>query len=173
MRVIAPDNSAANPRASCADLLARRKAAACCHEPSVRRLRVLVPVDFGANSVRSLGFAAALAREFGCSITLLYAVHLNIVGEERGVALSRLVEETKTEAEAALKEVVSLLQLSSAKVVVRVGPPAAAILQEAAESHADLIVFAAREQNPVWRLLRPSVATRVVRRVRCAAIVLS
>src|SRR6185295_16075799 len=70
-----------------------------------RLTNVLVPLDFSKHSWASLAPAARLSRDFSCRVTLLHVVHLNIVGEERGVPLAQFIEEMKHSAERTLQAV--------------------------------------------------------------------
>lgn len=139
---------------------------------SPRFEHVLVPVDFTVSSLRSLPYASLLARHFGCSVTLLHVVQLNIVGEERGVPLSRFLEEEQSAAQRTLKQIASSLCLS-ARVVVSVGVPSEAILREVAESGTDLIIMGRYRRKSIWRLLSPSVARKIICASPCPTLVVS
>jgi nucleotide-binding universal stress UspA family protein len=137
------------------------------------RLRhVLVPVDFTVRSLRSLPYASFLARQFGCAITLLHVVQLNIVGEERGVPLERFLEEEKSAAQRTLQRIASSLCLS-ARVVVNEGAPDNAILREVAESGIDLIIMGRYRRKSIWRLLSPSVGRKIICASPCPTLVVS
>lgn len=141
-------------------------------QSSPRFARVLVPVDFTVSSLRALPYASFLARQFGCAVTLLHVVRLNIVGEERGVPLERFLEEEKSAAQRTLRQIASSLCLS-ARVVVNVGAPAEAILREVAESGIDLIIMGRYRRKSIWRLLSPSVGQSIICASPCPTLVVS
>ena len=130
-----------------------------------------MPLDLSERSWRLLPYAALLARQYGCTVTLLHVVHLNIVGEERGVPLTRFLEEMKQAAERLIQQTIAPSSLTTAKVVVRVGEPVAVILRVAAESHADLIVLGRHQRKGLGRLFSPSVGNKIIHRAPCPTLV--
>ncbi len=171
--VVPPDPGTAGPPCDSAELTERLQALCSASRTGPRLEQVLVPLDLTEASLPSLAYAALLARQFGCTLTLLHVVRLNIVGEERGVPLTRFRAELKSGAERALRELVAAWHLSPARIVVRLGEPAAAIVQEAGESEADLIILGRHHGRRFWRLLRPSIGRKVARRAPCPALIVS
>ena len=132
---------------------------------------VLVPIDFTQSSLTALPYAAFLSREFGCLITLLHVVSLNIVGEERGIPLTRFLEETKCAADRTLQQVAASFGLRSSRLVVRKGEPVAEIVAESQRSHIDLIILGRRPRKGGWRLLFPSISKKVISDAPCLTLV--
>jgi nucleotide-binding universal stress UspA family protein len=141
--------------------------------PALRLRSILVPVDFTESSLRSLPYALFFAQQFGCSVTLLHVVYLNIAREERGVPLTRLLEEMKSAAERVLHQIAASLNPASAKVVVRIGKPVAEILAEVTEADVDLIVIGRHRRNPILRFFSPSIGGRIISRAPCPSLVTS
>jgi nucleotide-binding universal stress UspA family protein len=139
---------------------------------SPRFEHVLVPIDFTVSSLRSLPYASLLVSQFGCAVTLMHVVQLNIVGEERGVPLTRFLKEEKSAAQRTLQQIASSLCLS-ARVVVSVGVPDKAILREVAESGVDLIIMGGYRRKSIWRLLSPSVGRKIICASPCPTLVVS
>jgi nucleotide-binding universal stress UspA family protein len=132
---------------------------------------ILVPLDFDQHSWRSLAPAARLHRDFSCTVTLLHVVHLNIVGEERGVPRVQFVEEMKRAAEQSLQAVAASFPATMARSVVRVGEPVDVIAREADDSKTDLIILSQRRRPGLRSLFGRSVARRLVDRTSCPVLV--
>jgi len=139
--------------------------------PGLRLQNILVPLNFSERSLRALPYARFLFQQFGSTVTLFHAVHLNIVGEDRGVPLLRFLDEMISAAERILREVSVMFNLTGARVVVRVGDPVSAILQEADASDTDLIILSRHERVGLQKILRPSIGKKIVGRARCPTLV--
>jgi nucleotide-binding universal stress UspA family protein len=139
--------------------------------PLLRLNNVLVPISFSENSLRPLPYAAFLSRQFGCTITLLHAVYLNIVGEERGIPLTGLLEEMESAAQRVLDKIASSLS-PSARSVVRAGEPASVILKEASQADVDLIIIGEQSRRGFSRWLKPSLSKKVIARAPCPTLVI-
>jgi nucleotide-binding universal stress UspA family protein len=140
-----------------------------------RRLeRILVPVDLSAGTAGTLRYARALASGLGGWLDLLHAVRLNIVGEEYGVARSRLIRELGEAARNRLAGWVALAGDDSVptRILIREGRPDEAILEEARENPASLIVMATGRQGEHSRWHRPKTVARVIREAPCPVVVL-
>lgn len=142
-------------------------------QPLLRLDRILVPINFSESSLRALPSARFLLRQFGCTVTMLHAVHINIVGEERGIPLDRFQQEMKSAAEQTLRETAAFLKLSPARIVVRIEDPLSAILHEAAESEVDLIIIGEQPRPGLSRFFGTSLARKVISRAPCHTLVAS
>jgi len=131
---------------------------------------ILVPIDFSEGSLLALPYASLLAAHFGCLVTLLHVVRLNIVGEYRGVPLARYTEELQSEASQALSKIAPCVS-ERVRTVVRVGEPVFEIAQEVIASDIALIILGKPKRHGLWRLLHPSLAGRIARRVSCSILI--
>jgi nucleotide-binding universal stress UspA family protein len=76
--------------------------------PSVMRLRrILVPIDFGESTAEALRYAAAFAREYKATITLLHVVKPDNSETKRG--LSHLTEDPTEVGERQLRKLVDVI----------------------------------------------------------------
>jgi nucleotide-binding universal stress UspA family protein len=136
--------------------------------------RILVPVDFSVNSQRAVDYAHVLA------VKCAAALHLVHVCEVAGMMTpgldayaiayadwsQRLGEETAKQLDtisAALKDVPVTTE-------VLWGRPAAAIVEAARTSDADLIVMGTHGHGAVMHAVMGSVAERVVRTAACPVL---
>jgi nucleotide-binding universal stress UspA family protein len=138
----------------------------------VRFERVLVPVDLSAGTLSVLRRASALVCP-GTMIRVLHAVHLNIVGEERGIARTGLIRELHEAAREELGKLIERLWANEtpAAVIIREGRPKDVILQEARASNADLIVMGAHQHTGWLRVLHRNTAAYVMRKSPCPVLV--
>jgi nucleotide-binding universal stress UspA family protein len=133
--------------------------------------RLVVPVDYSKSAYDVLNFAADLARTLGASLLVLHVwecepnlpATLTVVtpsGERR--QLVSLVEE---QAHSGMQAFLAGANLDGIEVEQRVarGDAASAIVQEAAQAGADLIVMGTRGVKGVERWLLGSVAEKVLR----------
>jgi len=131
---------------------------------------ILVPIDFSEGSLFALPYASILALHFGCLVTLLHVVRLNIVGEDRGIPLTRYTEQLQSAAKQALSKIGPSVS-ERVRTVVRVGDPVFEIAQEAIVSEIDLIILGKPKGQGLWRCLFPSLEGRIARRVSCSILV--
>lgn len=136
--------------------------------------RILVPVDFSPDSIRALQYAAALAKQFGARICLLY------VGQEYHPLPSRgYVNVSSGEAHVHAFATRVLAKLAAQHVpkgipvdyIASSGSPAPEIVQVAKGSGADLIVMSTRGYTGLKHAWYGSVAEHVVRRAPCPVLV--
>lgn len=142
-------------------------------EPTLWLRRILVAVDFSPGTASALNYAAALATEFGATVTLLHVVQLNIAGEERGVPRTQFLGELGHAAERRLRSLARSVFKSriACDVEVRSGSPIEEILGAAGDCNADLILMSRHSKRWLLELLRPSVAERVQRAAACPVLV--
>jgi nucleotide-binding universal stress UspA family protein len=133
--------------------------------------KILVPVSHPERSHEALALALLLARESGGQLVLLHAVELNIVGEERGIGRTRLVQELMSAAEARLIHLArSMCANVPFSVVVSEGPPDVVILWKAQALRADTIVMGPRRPG-VFSWLRRDNVRAVLRQTQCAVYI--
>jgi nucleotide-binding universal stress UspA family protein len=138
--------------------------------PGLRLKNILVLVDFSQSSLRALPYASFLASEFGCRVTLLYVFHPTIVGDERGVPLTRFLEEITSGAKQVLDELAPTVWPTT-RTLVRVGEPVSQVLQEVVDSDVDLIILGKPRGNALWQRLLPSAEGKIIRRAPCPTLV--
>ena len=130
--------------------------------------RILVPVTLSKKQHCALAFALSLARKCSGTITLLHAVQLNIVGEERGIPRTQLVRLLCREAESELSRLADSIGTSiPIEVVVDEGRPAETIVEKANSLAADAIVLGTRGYRGGLKRLSRTTADRVVRHAPC------
>lgn len=133
--------------------------------------RILVPIDFGAESKAALLAAASLARDLEASIHLLHVARdpILMVGtpELYGVDWAKLRNDLVAEAKSRLAELARTVEGVRVTHDVAVGGPADTIAQTAREMRADLIVMGTHGRGALGHLLIGSVADRVIRLAHC------
>jgi nucleotide-binding universal stress UspA family protein len=130
---------------------------------------VLAAVSFDATGDRALAEAAGIAQHK--AHTELHLVHV-VADREPGELLALDVRLSGIPGE--LKKRVESLWMEHARRVVahiRVGVPARAILQTAADIGADLIIVGTHHRSGLERFVLGSVAERVLRDARCPVLV--
>jgi universal stress protein A len=140
--------------------------------PAVMRLRrILVPVDFGETTVEALRYAAAFAREYKATITLLHVAKPD--GSEARRNLSSVSEDLVETGERQLRKLVDVIwgDEIATDIVVATGKPYLQIINEAKETGADMILMASHGPVGTWGLIRRGTATKVVRYAPCPVLV--
>jgi nucleotide-binding universal stress UspA family protein len=137
--------------------------------------RILVPVDFSANSERALHYAARLAGQVGASVELLHVVEdftYGVLPEVYVPNLPDLMQETinnAVERMASLKASV-FPHGSDVDTVAYVGRPALTIVEHAKAGGFDLIVMGTHGRTGLPHLFMGSVAEQVLRAAHCPVL---
>ena len=138
---------------------------------SIHVQRILVPIDFSDNAASVLDWAAHLAKEHGSRILLLHVYHLPVEFQQlEGAYLPPdFWANVKAEARESLGRYEAELRESGCSVesVVREGYAATAIVDEATERGADLIVIGTHGLSGLKHMLLGSVAERTVQLAPC------
>jgi nucleotide-binding universal stress UspA family protein len=129
--------------------------------------RILVPTDFGESAQCALRYACEFASRFGAELRVLHVQKDSV--PYHGYDIDCPEEIKKQLDECPEKICAGDLNVSRA---VRVGPPAAEIVQEAADWPADLIVMGTQGSGPLKHLFVGSVAEKVVRQSSCPVLVM-
>jgi len=138
--------------------------------------KILVPTDFSDNSRDALDYAVQLAEKFDASILLLHVqttadmVPMGIDGMEAvSEAYANLLANYEREAMNTMKAALAPFEGRCAGATCELvsGVPYHAILEVAAEQHADLIVMGTHGRGLIKRFLLGSQADRVVRGASC------
>lgn len=136
---------------------------------------ILVPVDLGESSERTVDYAKMLARPFRASLLLLHVVpnpYARMTSEAYVPPLQAFLDEVKSDARNQLNQLLSGSARSefNAEAVVEVGDPLWAIVEYAKVRKSDLIVMGTHGRTGVAHLMLGSVAERVVRTAPCPVL---
>ena len=136
--------------------------------------RILVPLDFSANSTRALDYAHGLALKFDAAIHLIHVCDVPSLstGSADAYAIaytdwSRLLGE---EAERELTTIANGLRGIAATTEVLFGAPGPAIIDAADANGADLIVMGTHGHGALMHVMMGNVAERVVRMAPCPVL---
>lgn len=136
--------------------------------------RILVPVDFSANSRKSVTYAIAFARQFGAALTYLHVIQVNYAyGELGAIDFSALEREMRGGAQKELETLVAETRAAGLTVesLIREGSPAKVIAEVAAEIATDLLVVSTHGYTGLKHVLMGSIAEHVVRYAPCPVLV--
>jgi nucleotide-binding universal stress UspA family protein len=135
---------------------------------------ILVPLALSGSSHAALKLARNLARESQARLVLLHVVQLNIVGEERGIQRTRLLNELCRNAEFQLQQLADCLggQVTT-EVLVCEGRPADAIVETARRLQADTIVMSTYGSRGWLKWLHRNTALNVTRQAPCTTLLIS
>ncbi|MBX3192046.1 MAG: universal stress protein [Labilithrix sp.] len=123
---------------------------------------ILVPTDFGLAASVALEHAVALAKAFGARIVVLHVE--KAVLTPYPIALMPPPETLAEAARAELERFVRDRELPLGSVArLRLGEPAAEILEEVKASNADIVVMGTHGHRGIERFLLGSVAEKIVR----------
>jgi len=141
---------------------------------AIKIRKILVPIDFSDSASNIIEWAAYLARESKSKLVLFHAYHLPVEFQQlEGAYLPPdFWANVKSEAEASLARYETELRESghSVESVVREGYAATAIVDEANELGADLIVIGTHGLSGLKHMLLGSVAERVVQKAPCPVL---
>jgi nucleotide-binding universal stress UspA family protein/mono/diheme cytochrome c family protein len=136
--------------------------------------RILVPLDFSSNSARALDYAHGLAQKFGAALHLVHVCEVPAImtGSMDAYAITysdwsqRLGELAETE----LNKMAAPITDVKVTTEVLFGSPATAIVEDATNNTADLIVMGTHGHGAVLHVLMGNVAERVVRAAPCPVL---
>jgi nucleotide-binding universal stress UspA family protein len=136
--------------------------------------KILVPIDFSDNALSVIEWGAHLAKEHGSKMLLFHAYHLPVEFQQlEGAYLPPdFWANVKAEAEQSLHRYVAGLSDKGIEIeaVVREGYAATAIVDEAVDSGADLIVIGTHGLSGLKHMLLGSIAERVVQKAPCPVL---
>jgi nucleotide-binding universal stress UspA family protein len=135
---------------------------------------ILVPVDFSDNALSVIEWGGHLARQHNSKLVLFHAYHLPVEFQQlEGAYLPPdFWANVKAEAQQSLGRFETELRGDGLEVesVVREGYAATAIVEEAAEIGADLIVIGTHGLSGLKHMLLGSIAERVVQKAPCPVL---
>jgi nucleotide-binding universal stress UspA family protein/mono/diheme cytochrome c family protein len=136
--------------------------------------RILVPLDFSANSTRALDYAHGLALKFDAAIHLIHVCEVPSMSigamDAYAIAYTDWSQRLGEEAERQLTEIKNTLRGVEATTEVLFGSPAAAIVDAADANCADLIVMGTHGHGALMHVMMGNVAERVVRTAVCPVL---
>jgi universal stress protein A len=136
--------------------------------------RILVPLDFSANSTRALDYARGLAEKFDAALHLVHVCEVPSMMtpslDAYAIAYSDWRQRLGEEAERQLNTVTATLGNGRVTTEVLFGHPAPSIVDAARANRADLIVMGTHGHGAVMHLLMGNVAERVVRTAPCPVL---
>lgn len=140
----------------------------------MRIKRILVPVDFSADSLEALAYARQLAARCGADLLLLHVAEPVYLAEPNVAAadLTTLLDAQQRTADAQLSRISADLRKEGRRVrtLVECGVPAQVIVETADNTGTDLIILATHGRTGLSHMLIGSVAERVVRMARCPVL---
>lgn len=129
---------------------------------------VLVPVTLDERAKPAISIAANLAAQSDARLVMLHVVQLNIVGEERGIQRTRLMNELCREAETKLGSWAAAMDATvSVEVAACVGRVADTIVEAASRLEARAIVLFAHQRRGWRRLFHRNTAAAIARTAPC------
>ena len=136
--------------------------------------RILVPLDFSANSTRALDYAYALAQKFDAALHLVHVCEVPsmMTGsmDAYAIAYTDWSQRLGDEAERELENLRPRLIGVNLSTEVLFGSPARAIVTAARTNDVDLIVMGTHGHGPVMHVVMGNVAERVVRMADCPVL---
>lgn len=136
--------------------------------------RILVPLDFSANSRRALDYAHAMARTFDASLHLVHVCEVPslLTGTMDAYAIAYADWSQRFGEVAETQLIRESAGITDVKVTTEVlfGTPASAICEAAEINQSDLIVMGTHGHGAVMHMVMGNVAERVVRAAPCPVL---
>jgi universal stress protein A len=138
--------------------------------------KILVPLDGSKESEQALKPACSLARAFQAELRLVTVEELPNQPEpsEWDLTIGSFLDKIREQVQKNLDRVAQDLRAQELRVttaILPLGPPSARILEETAESQADLIVLFSHGRSGLSRFLMGSVAERLTRNAPCPVLI--
>lgn len=136
--------------------------------------RILVPLDFSANSTRALDYAHGMAVEFNAVIHLVHVCEvpsmLTASMDAYALAYTDWSQRLGEEANAQLMREAARLTGVPVTTEVLFGNAASSIIEAASANQADLIVMGTHGHGAMMHMMMGNVAERVVRGAPCPVL---
>jgi nucleotide-binding universal stress UspA family protein len=129
--------------------------------------KILVPIDFSANSKESLEYASAFAKDYDAELLIVHVMDSAIENLD-GIQPVEAMEGI----DAALRDVKPTDETIPYSHRMLEGPPADTILKTAEEENVEMIVMGTHGRSGFKRLVMGSVAEAVVRKAPCPVLTL-
>src|ERR1051325_12144193 len=136
--------------------------------------RILVPLDFSANSTHALEYACRLAMKFGASIHLVHVCEvpsmLTASMDAYAIAYTDWRRRLGEEAARQLRREAARISDLTVSTEVLFGSPAMSIIDAATANHTDLVVMGTHGHGAMMHMVMGNVAERVVRGAPCPVL---
>lgn len=139
--------------------------------PDVQWRRILVTTDFSPASLVAVRYARALAQMRNAGLTVVNVVEPFHVDWKMDTSERQRDDRAEASRAMAALAAAELGGVTSARIELRTGQPAEAIVEFARMMQADLLVIATQGRTGLARVLMGSVAEQVVRHAPCAVLV--
>src|SRR6185295_10225728 len=143
----------------------------------MRIKRILVPIDFSADSLSALAYARALAKGFHAELVILHVVDQTFLAHTPALSMAHpqwanLLDEQWRAAGAQLERLAAPLRKPHPRLlaILKRGAPASSIIAAAKRTGADLIVMGTHGRTGMTHMLIGSVAEKVMRMAHCAVL---
>ena len=137
--------------------------------------RILVPIDFSPESLKTLRYAKRLGERFKATLHLVHVVTppLALFPQPREALPSNFTQEMAANAVKRLQKIAAEFSLTSPpkRYTVRIGAPVSEINEVARITRAELIVIATRGYTGLKRAFLGSTTESVVRNAPCPVLV--
>jgi nucleotide-binding universal stress UspA family protein len=142
-------------------------------EPGWRIRNILAPTDFSASSLEAVAQAAALARQYDATLTVLHVIDSNPPAAFTHCGpvedLMRQLWITGISELSRLTEALAQDQTKSQTLIVE-GIPAEGINESS--SGFDLLVISPQRSKPAWHFFSRHTARRVIEQAQCPVLVM-
>jgi len=136
--------------------------------------KILVPVDFSDCSMKGLGYAKALAREFKAKLILLRSIALEyyVASDEYArYDFPLLMQQADRTAKQQMRDLVQQTNWNGIETSIQIGHAGQQICTEASDRKADLIAISTHGKTGFKHVLLGSTAEYVVRHASCPVLV--
>jgi len=135
--------------------------------------RVVVAVDLSSHSPKTIAYAAAFAKSFGASLTLVHVFAQERITEFSNQVVHEGYEGAKRAAERELNKLADNISKDypDCSTEFRVGDPAEEVILFASDVEADLIVTASHHSGFLSRMFGVEQAPRILHRALCPVLV--
>jgi universal stress protein F len=135
--------------------------------------RIVVAVDLSKHSKKTAAYAAAFAKSFGASITLVHAFPPEHIGEFTTEEVHESYKQELAATERDLGKLADAIRetFPDCDFEFRVGDPAEQVNLIAKDLNADLIVTASHHPDFLSRLFGTDQAPRILHRAQCPVLV--
>lgn len=143
----------------------------------MRIKRILVPVDFSADSLAALEYARGLAKRLYAELLILHVVDQTVLAHTAELSMANpqwatLLDEQWRAGGARLERLSATLRKRHQRVraLLKRGAPAPSIVETAKRTAVDLIVMGTHGRTGMTHMLMGSVAEKVVRMAHCPVL---
>jgi nucleotide-binding universal stress UspA family protein len=164
-------------KASCPAMVVPKQAPDTIVDEPVHYRKILCPVDFSDASIRTLGYATGLAREYGADLLVVHVIEVPPELHESPLSPDFSVERVRAAAEAnCLRRLRALVSPGARQgwtvgTSVQEGVPYREVLKIASENKTDLIVMGVQGRGAIDLMVFGSNTVRVMRAATCPVLI--